>query len=151
VLVGESGARAREFGAALANAGFARPPRILGHALWAQEAAALAQEPALAGAVFPGPDPRARAQFESRYQAAFGEPPSRIAAVAYDAAALGLRALRGNGVAAVPVGEVLSGADGALRLGPDGQVARALALYALEPGAEPRLVDGALLPGAAGL
>ncbi|MFT8244793.1 penicillin-binding protein activator [Roseomonas sp. BN140053] len=153
LVLGESGARARQLAAALPAAGLTVPPvRVAGHALWAQEGVSLAGEPALAGAWFPGPDTTARAQFEDRYRQAFGEVPPRLAAVAYDAAAIAARATRGGPAApaTLPVGEIVLGADGALRLLPDGQTQRALAVYALEPGAEPRLIEAAALPGSVG-
>ncbi|UFN48145.1 penicillin-binding protein activator [Roseomonas sp. OT10] len=153
LILGESGARARQFAAALPEAGLAVPPlRLAGHALWAQEAVSLAQEPALAGAWFPAPDSYAHAQFEDRYQQAFGDRPPRLAATAYDAATVAVRAARNGPEAplALPLDEIVLGGDGALRLLPDGQTQRALAVFALEPGAEPRVVEPATLPGAAG-
>ena len=152
LLLGESGQRARDFASAfIGAAGAAGGPRIAGHAGWIQDDA-VAQEPALAGAWFPGPDPMARSQFESRYQQAFGERPSRVVTVAYDAAAIAARAVRGQpgGLPQMPVGEEIQGADGALRLNPAGQVQRALAVYVLTPGAPPAPVAPAELPGRVG-
>jgi ABC-type branched-subunit amino acid transport system substrate-binding protein len=153
VIIGESGAaRAREMAAALAAAGLRGPAtRLAGSALWVGDAS-LGNEPALAGAWFPGPDPGARAGFEGRYQSAFGERPPRLAAVAYDAALIAARAASGGPGAPVrlPVGEAVPGADGGLRLLPDGTVQRALAIYAIEPGAEARPVEPAVLPGGPG-
>ncbi|MFC0407480.1 penicillin-binding protein activator [Roseomonas elaeocarpi] len=152
LILGEGGARARQFAAALPEAGLTIPPlRLAGTALWAQDSS-LAGEPALAGAIFPGPDNIAHAQFEDRYRQAFGETPPRLAAVAYDAATIAARAVRGGpgAPAQMPVGDVVLGADGGLRLLPDGQTQRALAVYALQPGTEPRLVEPASIPGAAG-
>ncbi|WP_426956054.1 penicillin-binding protein activator [Muricoccus radiodurans] len=153
LILAESGSQAREMAAALSAAGLPVPPlRLAGHALWVTDTA-LGSEPALAGAWIPGPDALARAGFESRYAAAFGERPPRLAATAYDAAALAIRGVRGGppgAPARLPVGETVQGADGALQLLPNGGVLRALAVYALEPGSEPRLVEPAVLPGAAG-
>jgi ABC-type branched-subunit amino acid transport system substrate-binding protein len=154
VLLGEGGERARAAATALAAA-LPRPARLLGTTLWLQDgggggAGALAQEPALAGAWFPGPDPAARQRFEARYQAAFGTRPPRLAGVAYDAAALAARTVRDGGGAAPPVGEALMGADGPIRLLADGQARRGLALLALDPSGEPALVEPAPLPAAAG-
>jgi branched-chain amino acid transport system substrate-binding protein len=148
VLIGEAGDRAGELAAALQGAGLRVPPaRLLGTALWQGDQRAIAA-PALAGAMFPGPDPAARAGFESRFEGAFGTRPSRIAAAAYDAAWLGIATLR-DLPPAVPVGEDLPGADGPLRLGPGGQVFRGLALFAMDPGHDPRLVEPAadIAPG----
>ncbi|KAA2212422.1 penicillin-binding protein activator [Teichococcus oryzae] len=153
LILGESGARARDFAAGLVAAGAAVPPlRLAGHALWGSDES-LTQQPALAGAWFPGPDPAARMQFDSRYEAAFGTRPARVVGVAYDAAALAARAMRSaspGAPPAMPVGETVLGADGALRLAPGGQVQRALAVYALSPGAVPATVAPADLPGGVG-
>ena len=153
LMLGESGARARDFVGGLVGAGAAVPPlRLGGLALWAYDDS-LTQQPALAGAWFPGPDPAAHGQFESRYQAAFGEKPARVAGVAYDAAALAARAMGGatpDSPPRMPVGEVVAGADGALRLNEGGKVQRALAVYALSPGAPPATVAPAELPGELG-
>ncbi|MDJ0386858.1 penicillin-binding protein activator [Roseomonas sp. E05] len=153
LLLGESGARARDFVGGLTGAGAAVPPlRLAGLAVWAYDEG-LTQQPALAGAWFPGPDPAAHNQFESRYQAAFGEKPARVAGVAYDAAALAARAMReaaAGGMPRMPVGEIVLGADGALRLNPGGRVQRALAVYALSPGAPAAPVAPAELPGELG-
>jgi len=153
LILSETGAGAREVAASLAGAGLqGAPPRLGGTALWAGDAS-LASEPALTGAWFPGPDPAARNGFDARYQAAFGDRPPRLAATAYDATSAAVRGLRGGdprAAANLPVGEALQGAEGAFRLLPDGQVQRALAIYALSPGGEPTAVEPAILPGAAG-
>lgn len=145
VLLGETGASAKAAAAALASA-FPTPPRLLGTSLWISDTG-LAGEPALAEAWFPAPDPAARAGFESRYMTAFGERPPRIAAVAYDAAALAGRAAR---FGAPPVGEAMMGADGPIRLLPGGMAQRGLAIFALDASGQPRLVQPAPVPGAAG-
>lgn len=147
VLLAEGGERARAAAAALAAALPARP-QFLGLALWGQDAS-LGQEPALADAWFPGPDPFARARFDSRYATSFGERPPRLAGIAYDAAALAGRAVRNLG-AAPPVGEPMLGADGPILLGPDGLAKRGLAIFAIDPSGEPRLVQPAPVPGQAG-
>lgn len=147
VLLGQGGERARVAAAALA-ATLPRPARLMGTTLWLGDAS-LGQEPALADAWFPGPDPAARARFEARYQGAFGQRPPRLAGVAYDAAALAARTVR-DGYGAPPVGEALMGADGPIRLLPDGQARHGLAILALDPSGEPRVVEPAPLPPAAG-
>jgi branched-chain amino acid transport system substrate-binding protein len=150
VLLAETGIRVREVAASLAAAGLAAPPlRLMGPALWLQDVA-LAADPILAGAIFPGPDPSARGAFEQRYQQSFGDRPARIAAIAHDATLIGLRGLRGQGPAELPLGQNIAGADGALRLMPGGEVQRGLAILAVEPGGEPRLVEPAPPPGTPG-
>lgn len=143
VLLGLGGERAKAAAQTLSTA-LPTKPRLLGTVLWAQDPA-VAQDPALAGAWFPGPDPATRAGFDQRYQQAFGDRPPRLAGVAYDAAALASRAAR-NGMA--PVGEAMLGADGPVRLAPDGLAQHGLAIFAVDPSGEPRLVQPAPIPGA---
>ena len=152
VLIGDSGERARQAATAIANAGFATPPRLLGHALWLEDGA-LARDPAMVGALFAAPDPGARSGFVARYLAAFDEQPSRVAAVAYDAAGIAAR-VAGGGRGATPQlggGELFLGADGPIRLLPNGQVARGLAVFTFDGSGEPRLVESAAPPGPAGI
>jgi ABC-type branched-subunit amino acid transport system substrate-binding protein len=152
VLVGEAGERARRFAAGwiAAMPEGQQAPRMLGTALWLGDAN-LRNEAALGGAWFPGPDGAARARFEARYREAFRETPPRIAAAAYDAAAIAARALRsGTPVDSVTAVQHFAGADGPVRLLPGGQTQRGLAVYALTPGGEPLIVDAAPVPGGAG-
>jgi len=144
VLIGYSGAGARAAAQAIAAAG--PPPLLLGTSLWAGDAS-LAAEPALAGALFPGPDPAGRERFDNHYAAAFEERPPRLAGPAYDAAALAARTAREG---APPIGAAFLGADGPIRLGEGGVVRRGLAVFAVRPGGEPALVEPAPLPGGAG-
>jgi ABC-type branched-subunit amino acid transport system substrate-binding protein len=144
LLIGESGSRARELGGALGAAGLQAPPlRVLGTVLWADDAA-LVGAPGLTEAVFAGPDARQRASFESRYQAAFGQRPPRIAAVAYDAAMIAARAAASG--SPLGGGSLHQGVDGPVRLLPDGQVLRGLALYVLGDAGEPRQIESAPSP-----
>jgi branched-chain amino acid transport system substrate-binding protein len=144
VLLGHGGERARQAAAALAGA-LPTPPRFLGTALWLGDRS-LAQEPALAGAWFPGSDPQARAAFDSRYRAAFGEAPPRLAGVAYDAAALAARAVQEPG-GNPPLSQPMLGADGPILLAPGGLAQRGLAIFAVDPSGEPTLVEPAPIPG----
>jgi ABC-type branched-subunit amino acid transport system substrate-binding protein len=145
VLLGEGGDRAKQAAAALVGA-LAVRPRLLGLSTW-QADAGLATEPALAGAWFPGADPLARAQFDARYQTAFGEKPPRVAGLAYDAAALAARTVREPG-GNPPLGEAMMGADGPILLSPGGIARRGLAVFEIDPSGEPRLVEPAPVPGA---
>lgn len=149
VLVGHAGAAARVYAAGLVAGGLAVPPlRILGHGLW-QGDGGLSNEPALHGAIFAAADPRARSRFEQRYLSAFGERPPRVASIAYDAAVIAARSL-GRGAAPVGAGEVVGGADGPLRLLPDGTALRGLALFRVEESGEATAIEAATIPGAAG-
>lgn len=144
VLVGFGGAGARAAAQALAAAG--TPPRILGTVLWGAEPM-LGDEPALAGALFPGPDPSGRGRFDAQFEAAFEARASRLAGPAYDAVALAARTAREG---TPPVGSAFLGADGPIELSPGGVTRRGLAVFALQPGGQPRLVSPAPLPGGAG-
>jgi ABC-type branched-subunit amino acid transport system substrate-binding protein len=152
LILGEAGDRARRFLAGwLADAPSGPPPRLLGTALWLGDAT-VAAEPGLEGAWFPGPDGRTRARFESRYRDAFNETPPRVAASAYDAAALGVRALAAgsNDPTASTAAEAYIGADGPVRLVQGGQTLRGLAIYAVSPDGQPREVEPAVAPGGPG-
>jgi ABC-type branched-subunit amino acid transport system substrate-binding protein len=151
LLLGEGGERARRFANAYAGEGASgQPPRILGTALWLTDAS-LRTEPALVGAWFAGPDGASRARFEARYRDAFRDTPPRIAAAAYDAAAIAARALRsGQPVETVTAVGAFPGADGPVRLLPGGTTQRGLAVYAISPSGEPSLVEPAPAPGGPG-
>jgi len=147
VVLAAVGDRAKQAGATLVGA-LPNRPRLLGLSIWANDAS-LAREPALVGAWFAGPDPTARTDFEARYRTAFGDKPPRIAGVAYDAAALAARTSR-EGAATPPLGEPLMGADGPIMLTPTGLSRRGLAIFELLPDGEPKLVEPAPIPAAAG-
>jgi len=152
LLLGEAGDRARRFAAGWsAETPVGEGPRLLGTALWLGDPA-LRNEPGLAGAWFAGPDGAARARFEARYREAFNEAPPRVAAAAYDAAALATRALRAG--AREPSGgtaiEAFAGADGPVRLLSGGQTQRGLAIYALSPSGDVTIVEPAVAPSGVG-
>lgn len=144
VLVAFAGAGARAAAQSLAEGG--SRPLILGTILWAAEAN-LGDEPALAGALFPGPDPSGRNRFDQQFEAAFEARASRLAGPAYDAVALAARTAREG---APPVGSAFLGADGPIQLDAGGVTRRGLAVFALQPGGPPRLVSPAPVPGGAG-
>lgn len=146
VLIGFGGPGARAAAHAIAAAFPSGAPRLLGTSLWVTDAT-LGQEPALAGAWFPGPDPVARARFDAQYDAAFGERAPRLAGAAYDAVALAARSAREG---APPVGAAFMGADGPIRLLEAGGLTRGLAVFAVRPVGESELVQPAPLPGGPG-
>jgi ABC-type branched-subunit amino acid transport system substrate-binding protein len=146
VLIGFGGPGARAAANAIAAAFPAGAPRLLGTSLWMTDAT-LGQEPALAGAWFPGPDPVGRARFDQQYDAAFGERAPRLAGTAYDAVALAARSAREG---APPVGAAFMGADGPIRLLEAGSLTRGLAVFAVRPGGEAEMVQPAPLPGGPG-
>jgi ABC-type branched-subunit amino acid transport system substrate-binding protein len=159
LLLGEGGERARRFVAAYAAEARAaladgvapsQGPELLGTALWLNDPV-LRAEGALAGARFPGPDSTARARFEQRYAEAFRDAPPRVAATAYDTAALTARALRsGAPLGTVTASGAFDGADGPVRLLPGGQTLRGLAIYTLSATGEALLLEAAPAPAGAG-
>jgi branched-chain amino acid transport system substrate-binding protein len=114
--------------------------QIIGPALWANPASGSGQ---MRGAWYAAPDPAARSGFEQAYSAKFGSPPSPVADLAYDAASIA-RVLGGQGysVGAITQSNGFVGADGWFGLLSDGQVRRALAVFAIERGG-PQMVEPA--------
>jgi ABC-type branched-subunit amino acid transport system substrate-binding protein len=156
LVLGESGDRARRFALAFASEARAaqtgmealpgQGPLLLGTAQWLNDPS-LRAEGALVGARFPGPDAGARARFEQRYREAFRDTPQRVAAAAYDAAALAARALRsGASVDGVTALRSFDGAEGPVRLLADGRTLRGLAIYALSSSGEAMQVESAPEP-----
>ncbi len=125
----------------------AGPPQVqlLGPALWASKAKAMATHDALRGALYAAPDPAAGLPFEQKFEATYGggKPPS-IDKVAFDAAAIAVLAAHEGGyttaVLTNPTG--FAGTDGVMRLLPDGHVERGLAVFRVEPGG-PKIVSPA--------
>lgn len=144
VLIGFGGGGARTAAQALAAGG--SPPLLLGTLLWGAEPR-LGDDPALAGALFPGPDPAGRDRFDAQFEAAFEGRASRLAGPAYDAAALAARTAREG---EPPLGSAFLGADGPVMLMDGGVTRRGLAVFALQPGGVPRLASPAPMPGGAG-
>lgn len=111
--------------------------KLLGPMLWSDPA--LAREPAMVGAWYPAPPPESHADFERRYQRAFGERPPVIAALAYDTTALAAVLARSGGPAPFsqetltnPSG--FAGYDGLFRFRTDGTSERGFAVMEIRPG-----------------
>jgi len=129
--------------------------RLLGLGNWVEMDPARARE--LHGGRYPAEAPGG--DFEARYQAAYGQPPSELSAVAYDAARLALRAGDGFGTprptpmsAFATAGEV-EGAHGPVRMSAGGLALRPLEVLELQPTGlvpvdPPRIVEPALPAGA---
>ncbi|MFW5660588.1 MAG: penicillin-binding protein activator [Oceanicaulis sp.] len=131
--------------------------KFMGTGLWRDPS--VTREPALANGWFAGPDPSARARFEQVYEDVYGDAPSRLAGLGYDAASLAALFASEDDFTAErltdPDGFV--GVDGLFRFRPDGTIERGLAVYTvrrdgfevLDPAPEsfdldPFLPDGAL-------
>lgn len=109
--------------------------KFVGTGLWRNPATA--REPALAHGWFAGPDAELRTRFEMAYREAFGESPSRLAGLGYDAASLAALMTANLGRIDRSVIEDRNGflgVDGLFRLNPDGRVERGLALYTVRNG-----------------
>ena len=116
--------------------------RVLGPALWAQQAGRLGK---LSGAWYAALDPAARAPFVDAYEAKYGAPPLPFADYAFDAAAIaGVLMQSGDtSSAAITRSEGFTGVDGAMLLLPDGHVHRALAIYQINREGGARIVSPA--------
>jgi Periplasmic binding protein len=104
----------------------------MGLTRWDIPAATMAL-PGVQGGWFALPDPGLYAQFQSRYQAAFGEAPHPIAGLAYDGiAAIGALAKQGKSDAltanALTQNSGFAGVNGVFRLRSDGTNERGLAV-----------------------
>lgn len=111
-----------------------RAAKKLGTGLW--DDPRVAADPAMNGAWFAAPSPRARAGFESRYAQTYGTKPQRIASMAYDATALAAALARSGGFAAAnltnPNG--FAGVDGIIRFNKSGLVERGMAVLEIRGG-----------------
>jgi hypothetical protein len=114
------------------------PPQVqlMGPALWAPLASAMASQSALLGAIYAAPNPADATSFQAKYNTAYGSQPPAIAEIAFDAAALAKVAASSGGYTAqvltAPSG--FTGTDGFLVLKPDGTVKRGLAVFSIAPG-----------------
>ena len=117
--------------------------QFLGTGLWQREDTV--REPALNNGIFAGPDESARQSFITHYDRSYGEDPSTLASLAYDAINVGAvvadgdpRARRAR--AEDPAG--FFGADGFVRFNADGTPDRGLAVFQIRNG-KFRIIDPA--------
>ncbi|MEZ5994262.1 MAG: penicillin-binding protein activator [Hyphomonadaceae bacterium] len=131
IVIAESGAPLRAIGTALVRGGVdQRQVRLMGTSVWAGEAE---REPTLAGGWYVSPDPSARTDFENRYRAMFGDSPTRLSSLGYDAVALAAllsrdRGSQGFSRTAIENSEGFAGSDGLFRFRPNGAIERGLAI-----------------------
>ena len=109
--------------------------RMLGTGQW--DEAGIGTEPALMGGWFAAPTPTARAEFEKNYIAVYGEKPSRLSTLAYDATALAAVLAKAEGGPAFGVESLTNqsgffGRDGIFRFRADGTAERGLAVLEVE-------------------
>ena len=134
VLVAESGVRLRALAPLLPYYDIDPAKiKVLGTALWDEPG--LGNEPALVGAWFAAPPPAPRQDFEKLFEQTFKRRPPRLAALAYDAAALAAVIGRGGGISAETITQPsgYAGVDGIFRFRPDGLVERGLAVLEVLP------------------
>lgn len=135
IIIAESGAPLRAIGTALVQAGVdTRQTRLMGTSVWAGEAE---REPSLAGGWYVAPDPSVRTEFENRYRQAFGEAPTRLASLGYDAVALAALLSRDRGPdgfsrSAIENREGFAGSDGLFRFSQNGAIERGLAIIQVQ-------------------
>ena len=113
------------------------PARVMfmGTSRWDDREAA--HEPALRGGVFAATDKEARSAFLADYERAYGDAPSSLASLAYDAVQLGAVAADGDPLSRVRRIENslgFYGTDGYLRFGSNGRPDRGLAVYRVDNG-----------------
>lgn len=138
-------ATAPGFGAALAAAG-ARQVQIIGSADWDHDPA-IQNSAALAGAVYPAPDPAGLNAIRADYQRQFGAAPHPMATIAYTATILAnVNTLSLSnppyGPAALTNPQGFNGRDGLFRFQANGRSDYALVLKKLAPGGA-QVVEGA--------
>ena len=109
--------------------------QFLGTGLWNREETV--REPALNGGLFAGPDKDAQRGFLLDYDRSYGEEPSRLASLAYDAVNFGVFVADGDprgrrARAEDPQG--FYGSDGLVRFNADGTPDRGLAVYQIKNG-----------------
>jgi ABC-type branched-subunit amino acid transport system substrate-binding protein len=136
LLIPEGGERLKLFAELLQYYAFdQQTTRLLGTALWNDPT--LAQQPALVGAWFATPPNAAWDAFQQRFKSNYGQPPPRLASIAYDATALAI-ALSVDGphygVDVLTQPEGFNGIDGIFRFRPDGGVERGLSIMELQNG-----------------
>ncbi len=109
--------------------------QIMGTGQW--DVPGIGAEPALLGAWFAAPPPKARTQFQQKYAQIYGNPPHRLATLAYDATALAaVLARNGSSTPFAPEAMMqpsgFSGRDGVFRFAPDGTADRRLAVLQVD-------------------
>ena len=136
LLLPEGGTQLKDIARRLKTAGLdTANVRLLGSGLW--DDPSIAGEPALYGGWFAASPPIARREFESRFEATYGQAPPRLASLAFDSAALAaVLAEQGGGnpfshdALLNPRG--FTGVDGLFRFTPQGLVQRGLAVLEVE-------------------
>jgi len=138
LLLPEGGARLDQIAGQLQTAGLVQPQvRLLGSGLW--DVPGIGKDPALDGGWFAAAPPDPRREFETRFQATYGQAPPRLASLGFDAAALAAVLARQGGdhpfsQEAIMNPSGFTGVNGLFRFRPDGLVQRGLAVLEVGPG-----------------
>lgn len=143
LLLADDGQRLRSIAASLHLQGI-DPAKIklLGTMLWLESRPG--SEPALVGGWYAAPPAADHADFDRRYQKAFGGKAPRLASLAYDATALTLVLAKARphdyspATLTNPIG--FAGVDGIFRLRPDGLAERGYAVWEVQAGGQDRQV-----------
>lgn len=136
VLVPASPPRVSTVVAALKAAGLEGADlQLIGTGVW--DVPGIGGDGMLRGAWYAAPDPARRADFERKFVATYGQPPHRLATLAYDAVALAgqLARVKPGGdfsAEAITNPNGWSGADGVFRFLPDGRTERTLAVIEIQ-------------------
>ncbi len=130
ILIPESGLKLRALAAMLPFFDVTNV-QLLGTGIW--DGAELGLEPDMVGGWYAAPQPELRVEFERRYRTLFGQPPPRLATLAYDAVALSAALSRmpdrpGFDILTLTNPSGFAGLDGVFRFRQDGVVERALAI-----------------------
>jgi branched-chain amino acid transport system substrate-binding protein len=140
LLLPEGGDQLRQIAQQLKAAGIdTSQVRLLGSGLW--DDASISGEPALTGGWFAASPPDLRQDFVHRYQGAYGQPPPRLASLAFDAAALAAVLAKSPdpdpfSQQAIENTSGFTGVDGLFRFTPQGLVQRGLAVIEVQPGGD---------------
>lgn len=142
LLLGDTGLQlAHVINALKSNSVDAGQVRILAPALWGAFASKLG---ALHGAWFAAPDPAARSGFAQQYRQHYGSNPTPMTDIAYDTSAMAAAlASQPDGLSESSLmrADGFAGVDGVFALKPGGHVARALAIFEIQPSGGARIVQ----------
>ena len=134
LMVADSGKRLQAIAALLPYYDIdPKKTRMLGTGQWDAEDSIL--EPALKGGWFAAPPVKERQSFVQNYEEMFGDPPPRLATLAYDATALSTVFVKPDGSfdpSEITTSQGFAGRDGIFRFTPDGYAQRGLSIYQIK-------------------
>jgi ABC-type branched-subunit amino acid transport system substrate-binding protein len=145
VIIADNGSPLRAIATELVRAGVDQSrTRFIGTSVWAGDAQ---REPALAGGWYVAPDPSSRSDFEARYHTTYGQAPTRLSSLGYDAVALAALLSRDRGAggfsrSSIENREGFAGSDGLFRFRANGAIERGLAIIEVRPN-DTIILDGA--------